>query len=243
MSEKKIVFHIPFNNLNIFERKAQVLTKEWIEARLGIFMNYTLKSLMNQSSQEFMAFVRYDPLSESIVRESLAEYPTLPENIVFVRNEDYEKRVYEYIQGSEFFYEIELASDDLYHRDFVKTMISYRPKPETVILVCQEGYIYSSVTHELAEYFNFSSCFNCWIYRTEEYLKGKRMAYNGWMGAIDLNHEIILWRAYINHCHQGNVCFNYLEEKNATGEPQKRLMGKEFKTEYEKEQILQEFGL
>ncbi|MGL5675395.1 MAG: hypothetical protein ACRDDX_03185 [Cellulosilyticaceae bacterium] len=213
MRKKSIVFNIPFNNLNPLNAQTQALTAPWILRRIDIFMNYTLKSLKAQTKQEFRAYVRYDKRSENIIKSALAHYEQLPSNVSFICDEEYESRVYNYIRGSEYFYEIELGSDDMYHREFVQKMYDYIPDYKTVILICQDGYIYSSLTGELAEYFNYSSFFNCWIYNTTEYLNGFRRTYEGFVGAIRLQHEKIKWRAYINHSHHLNVAFSYEKEK------------------------------
>ncbi|MGL4345847.1 MAG: glycosyltransferase [Cellulosilyticaceae bacterium] len=241
--EKCIVFTIPFNNLDPLGKQKIALTEVWIEKRMKLFMTYTLPSLRCQTSQEFKAYVLYDRRSEGFILKHLATYPKLPSNIAFIPAEEYESRVCEYMRGSKYFYEIELGSDDLYHRGFVAKMSAYQHRPETVILICQDGYIYSSETGELAEYFNFSSFFNCWTYNTEEYLAGLRRKYEGFTGAVGLRHEKITWRAYINHSHDSNVAFSYELEKTTPWGSHRAHIGRVIADEAERLGILSSFGI
>ncbi|MGL4737873.1 MAG: glycosyltransferase [Cellulosilyticaceae bacterium] len=241
--EKSIVFRIPFNNLDPLGKQKIALTEEWIQKRMKLFMNYTLPSLRSQTSQEFRAYVLYDERSESFIFKHLATYHKLPSHIVFIPSEQYDSKVCDYIRGSKYFYEIELGSDDMYHRGFVAKMSAYQHRPETVILICQDGYIYSSVTGELAEYFNFSSFFNCWTYNTQEYLAGLRRQYPGFTGAVGLRHEKIAWRAYINHSHDSNVAFSYELEKTAPWGVQRAHLGRTITDQAERIGILSSFGI
>lgn len=245
---KKIAFKVPFNIpldclvTSINEKSNLVIMDpKWIHDRIAIFMKYTLNSLKNQSNQSFMAYFLYYTPSEKLIMQELALYPDLPNNIRFIRQEDYDALSTYYAQNSKYYYEIEMGSDDLYHKNFVQYLYDYVPKPQTCILICQDGYILSSTSGELAEYFNYSSCFNCWIYHTSVYLKGIRYAYVGFVGAIKLRHEIIPWRAYINHSHSLNLAFSYEEEKQTPWGKSKAYIGRPISSTEEKSNLLKEF--
>ena len=92
---KKIAFKIPFNlpmniGTSIIKRSNEWITDiNWIKNRLNIFMSYTLKSLKNQTNQDFVAYILYHPPSEAMILNELKHYPKLPNHIQFIRAEDY----------------------------------------------------------------------------------------------------------------------------------------------------------
>lgn len=262
IANNRIILYIPFNNLNVQQTLPKEvesdqpeenahLTEEWINKRVAIFMDFTLKSLTNQSNQNFLAFVVYHDSSRQFIEKALKNFPDLPFNIRFVSSSEYEEAVIKTLDGYKFFYELHLHSDDAYHRDFIEQLYQYKPAPQTKVLICQNGYIYNSLTEELGEYYNFSSSFNCLIYKVTDYLKGVRHdifqpSETGiWTGAIRLPHEIIKNRVYINHAHKSNSAFFFEDEKkhiwrNKKGEPL-NLIGRTITDNEEKQRILREF--
>ncbi|MDG0032914.1 glycosyltransferase [Priestia sp. Y58] len=262
IANNRIIVYIPFNNLNVQKtlpknlhsnspKENTHLTEEWINKRIFIFMNFTLKSLINQSNQNYLAFIVYHDSSRQFIEKALQNYPKLPFNIRFVSSSEYEKAVIETLNNYKYFYELHLYSDDAYHKNYIEQLYHYRPSLQTKVLICQNGYIYDSITDELAEYYNLSSSFNCLIYKVTDYLKGVRHnifqpSETGiWTGAIRLPHEIISERVYINHSHKANSAFFLKDEKrriwrNKKGEPL-NLFGKTITDKEEKQRILQEF--
>lgn len=246
---RRVIINIPFNNINVLGKLEQALTKEWIDKRIGIFMNYTLRSLKNFSNQSFRAYVSYHPSSQDLVEGALSDYPPLPGNVAFIKAGAYEELAANYLKDPEFVYEVSLHSDDMYHRSFIDKMYDYEPDGVTCVLICQNGYIYDSVRGRLAKYFNFSSSFNCFIHRRDEYLKGKRYALEGYMGAIKLPHKLVKEPLYINHCHDNNVSFNFeLETRRKTQQDvwngasgARALFGEEITDQALKRKILKEF--
>lgn len=196
---------IPFNNIGIVQ---QAHTLEWINYRMSLFMNYTLKSLLKQTDQDFQAYVLYSSYTEELVHSALKDYPPLPSNVHFIPGPDYIKYISNNIQGTDFYYEVSLHSDDMYHENFIDYISQYDPQADTEVLLCQNGYLYYSPTHRLIPYFNFSSSFNCFIYPTADFLNGKRYKLVGYMSAIKLKHEILPYPWYINHAHSKNVAFS-----------------------------------
>lgn len=205
---KKINICIPFNNLNVLQQAALSHSLEWITYRINIFMNYTLKSLLKQTNQDFHAYILYHPATTSYIQSALKAYSSLPANVHFIPSPDYVKHVTNDIQGTDFFYEVSLHSDDMYHEDFINYLYQYEPQPDTEVLLCQNGYLYYSPTHRLIPYFNFSSSFNCFIYPTTDFLNGKRYQLKGYMSAINLKHELLPYPWYINHSHNKNAAFS-----------------------------------
>ncbi|VEF49040.1 Protein of uncharacterised function (DUF3118) [Bacillus freudenreichii] len=234
--DKRIIVYIPFNNLNVrqslltdnidypnLSRDDTHLTEEWINKRISIFMKFTLKSLLNQTNQNYLAFIVYHDTSRKFIENALKNYPPLPSHIRFVPVSVYERTVIKAIRGFKYFYELHLYSDDAYHKDYINDLYRYKHKLLTKVLICQNGYIYDSVTNELSEYYNISSSFNCLIYKVKEYISGVRHnifqpnPMGIWAAAIRLPHEIIKDRVYINHSHNDNVAFSFENEKKVQG--------------------------
>lgn len=70
--KKRIIVDILFN---AWKRSSRIYDRDWIENRMKIFMNYTLKSLKGQSNQNYIALVRYDRSTEKLIRQALSKYP------------------------------------------------------------------------------------------------------------------------------------------------------------------------
>lgn len=226
----RVIVYIPFNNLNVRENLPSWIsdftlpdantqfTKEWINKRVAIFMKFTLKSLLNQTNPHYLAYIVYHDSSRAYIDQALFRYPPLPSNIRFISASEYESTVISQLYGYKYWYELHLYSDDMYHKSYIDMLYNYKPKPKTKVLICQNGYIYNSISDVLAKYFNFSSSFNCLIYKVSDYRKGVRHnifqpSETGiWTGAIQLPHEIIHHPVYINHSHDANTAFFFAQE-------------------------------
>ena len=213
---RKVVFSIPFNNVNIFNQYQTASTLEWITYRLNIFMHYTLPSLLNQTNQNFIALIYCNPETFDFIHITLKNYPPLPQNILFIRPDESQQILSNFLKDTQYLYEVSLHSDDLYRKDFVEYLYHYNPLPETEVLLCQNGYMYHSPSNRLLPYFNFSSSFNCFIYLAADYLKGVRYPLIGSMSAIRLKHELLPDPWYINHAHDSNVAFSLSIELKRT---------------------------
>lgn len=207
-NNRKIIFSIPFNNVNIFNQYQIASTPEWITYRLDIFMRYTLSSLLKQTNQNFIALIYCNPQTFDFISTTLKNYSPLPKNIRFIKPNETNEVLSDFLQDTNYLYEISLHSDDLYHKNFVEYLYHYKPLPETEVLLCQNGYMYHSPSNRLLPYFNFSSSFNCFIYLSADYLKGMRYPLVGSMSAIRLKHELLSDPWYINHAHNSNVAFS-----------------------------------
>jgi hypothetical protein len=203
--KKKIVFVIPFNHRYSSNAAG---TADWIRARIGIFMRYTLRSLMKQDSQRFQAFALYRPESEALVRAALAQHPPLPDHVAFVTKSDYEARVAEAVRGYDLLYEVNLESDDMYHRSFVSLLEWYTPKQLPVMLIPQHGYAYDSVHNRLARFFFWTPSFLTSVYPVKDWLAGRRLELpRGYFSCLTVPHEFISVRQplWINHVHSDNT--------------------------------------
>lgn len=168
---KMMVIWILFNTVNYTTDR---LTQEWLEYRLDIFEKYTLKSLKNQSNQDFRVYLCCEESTMPMIRAYLDKKPPLPNNIQFdtiVHNEmDIKKDIMQY----DFLYHIRLDSDNLYHQDFIQKLYDYVPKEETQVIISQNGYVYDTRDDSLAPYFQKSPPFYAFIYKVQDYIDGFR---------------------------------------------------------------------
>lgn len=201
--KKKIIIQINFNNISV--GSIPKLSEDWINQRISIFMKYTLKSLTLQTSQDFSAYILYDKSTTTIIKKALSKYPSLPENIIFIKPEEFQKQVINDIKGYDYFYIVHLASDDLYHKSFIKLLHEFSPKKDTIALVPQYGYAYDSIQNRLGKFFFWLPSYGATIYKVKDFLQGKRHNF-GWRDALKVPNEFINVKEpiWINHVHSQN---------------------------------------
>lgn len=187
MEKKLIVVNINFNTHRFTDKR---LTKEWIDERIAIFNKFTLRSLRNQTNQDFITHVNYDPVTESLIKNALENYEQLPDNVMFVT--PHKRNIIDRLDGYDSLYIVRIDSDNLYHQSFIQQLHDHKPKDETQVLINQKGYVYDSVKNKLATYFQVSPSFYTLVYKAEDYLKGIRHTIPGThAAAIQLPHEIL----------------------------------------------------
>ncbi|MGG6314417.1 glycosyltransferase [Paenibacillus macerans] len=204
MSRKVIIE----SNFNTFGFDPQRLTRIWLEKRIAIFRSYTLKSLQAQTNQNFLAIFKIAEGTEAIVSDILTKQKPLPQNIWFGTNRESVNQIKAWAGKSEDLYIARLDSDDLYHKTYVQQLYDVRPKPGTVALINQNGYLWDSVRGEMAPTFHRSPQFYVYLYKTAVYLSGYRVKLPGrgtHGNVIDLPHELLAPRNYVNVIHQGNT--------------------------------------
>lgn len=187
MKNKSIIVLIPLNiaSFNRNESNDEEHIKEyysymdiegknefWIKNRINIFMNYTYKSLVNQTNQDFTACIIYDDKTENLIVSELMKYGELQENIRFIGKSIIDNFIKEKIVGSEYVYFVRIDSDDMYHKSYIQKLYDYTPLPETVALINEWAYLYDSYNHKLFECkAKVLSCYTL-IFKTEDYLSG-----------------------------------------------------------------------
>lgn len=212
---KLVIINIRFNTpMNTYVEVPR-LTKEWIDYRMDIFMNYTCKSLINQTNQSFIGIVRYDELSHNLIEEALSRYPKLPDNIVFTPSPN--RIINKALKNYDYLYLNRIDCDDMYHPTFVQQLIDFPFYEGLECILNQHGYIYDSVNNRLGTWFHKSPPFYTLIYKSEDYLNKKYYKLNrGHTGAILLNHEIINNKNFIVNVHEKNTMTKF--EKSHTKE-------------------------
>lgn len=188
--------------------------RDWLENRINIFQNFTLKCLKKQTIQDFTAVYAIDDSTEELINDILKQYEPLPSNIMFVKKSEYTNVITSLCEGYDMLYLTRLDSDDMYPQDFVQTLLNYPLKENTQELLCQEGFIYHSPTNELAEYYHQMFTFYTFIYRlnTESVkfsslpLTPMDFLVNFPHGAtMDYTYEVIPGRQFIFHIHGTNT--------------------------------------
>lgn len=200
--EKVIIIESWFNITPI---KKERLTKDWIENRINIFMNYTLKSLKGQTNQNFLALLQYDDRSKILIKKELEKYENLPRNVKFVTKEEFNNIVAEKIKNYDLLYMVRLDCDDMYHKTFIQQLFDLNIPEGTQAIINQRGYIYDSIRNLIAEFPCKSPNYYALIYNVNNYLNGERYKIPGGHDyVINLPHKIIRKYNYIRHAHSNN---------------------------------------
>lgn len=207
MSRKKtIIIEIIFNSWGGDPLR---LTREWIEYRLDLFFASVVKSLLQQTSQDFTCFVVCDPASDEVITDLLQDHPRLPPTIRFVNKVEYRRQEREIVETAEVFYRVFLSSDDMYRRDFIEQLHTYQPGDQAVALVPQYGYLYDSVQSRLGQFFFWLPSYGAVILDSKKYLSRQYPNVYGysWREALKLPHEFIFVKepVWINHIHGRNT--------------------------------------
>lgn len=212
MQEKKIIVSSAFNTHAFRETR---FTKEWIDTRMDIFMNYTLRSLKAQTNQKFIAYILYDKTTEELIQNAISRYEELPGNIQFISYNLYNLKLKSEIKDSKYFYLVRIDCDDMYHISYIQQLWDFKPKPDTQVIINQKGYLYDSVEKRLANYFFESPPFYTMIYKSQEYIKGLRYKLpGGHAGAIQLPHQIIDMKNFVFHIHSANTLNRFNQRFN-----------------------------
>ncbi|MTI70793.1 MAG: hypothetical protein FH751_11145 [Firmicutes bacterium] len=200
---KKIIINIKFNS-NGFKKER--LTKEWIENRIKIFNNFTLKSLKKQTNQNFETLVRYEDKTEKHVFNALSKYKPLPKNVHFIKESLYDDEVIKSIKGYKYLYLVRLDSDDMYHKTYIDELHNHTPDIYTKALISQKGFLYDSIKNRLVNYKRKSPPFYTLIYNTNSYIKGKRYKIpKGHTDVIKLPHKIFNRKNFVVVVHSNNT--------------------------------------
>lgn len=188
MKNKRIIVFVPLNigsydenekaGDSVADAYLRGIDKEgkdeiWIKNRINIFMNYTYKSLLNQTNQDFTAIIIYDDKTENIVISEANNYGQMPENIFFIGRSIVDKFIKEKIAGSEYAYFVRIDSDDMYHREYIQKLHEYTPQKDTAAIINEWAYLYDSFNNKL--YVCHAKVLSCYtlIFKTEDYISGK----------------------------------------------------------------------
>lgn len=211
-------------------------TKEWIDYRIGIFMKYTAKSLINQTNQNFKCIVRHTKETKAMIDEALLKYPKLPGNILFTDNGDY--TIKQLISTYKYIYHIRIDSDNMFSNNYIDQLHNIKYHKDLQCILCQKGYIYETNKNILVHMTHPSPSFYALVYTVDNFLFGLRyyIKDDHW-GAINLIHETIPNPSYMVIIHGLNIS-NDLEDILAY-----HYIHTNIATDDEKKHILNEFNL
>lgn len=225
MIEKKIIILVPFNIIeysNINEEieddsikkyfdhiNNEKWDKKWIQNRINIFMNYTLKSFKSQTNQDFQTFVMYNDKTKDIIFDELEKYESLPSNVEFVGKGSIKDKICDNILECKFVYFVRIDSDDMYHSSYIQKLQDYKPRNDTVALLNKYGYLYDSVNNKMGKCCAKVSCYTL-IFNAKDYLDGK--TYNVVTDEMDTQMGIA-WNYFQSEFVEG---FNYIWHVHST---------------------------
>lgn len=183
-------------------------TKEWIEYRIEIFNKYTLKSLKNQTNQNFKCIMRYTKETEALLFNALSKYDRLPDNVIFTTGGD--DVIYDLIQENNYMYHIRIDSDNMFSKDFIEILYNTKYFEGLECILCQKGYIYELDSGRLALMKHGSPSFYALIYTSDDFFFGFRhnTEPDHW-GAINLIHEVLDEYSYLVTVHGKNLSNNF----------------------------------
>ena len=211
-------------------------TKEWIEYRIEIFNKYTLRSLKNQTNQNFKCIMRYTRETEELVFNALSKYDKLPDNVIFTPDGD--ETIYSLIQGYDYMYHIRIDSDNMFSKDYIDILYKTPYYEELECILCQKGYMYEIEGDRLASMEHGSPSFYALVYTVDDFYFGFRhnTEPDHW-GAASLTHEAIDTHCYLVVVHEKNVSNSFNMVLDYTHIKTVEVFGEE------KEKILKSFDL
>ncbi len=206
----KICIIISFNERNYIN--GLNLTKEWIDYRIDIFMKYTMKNLMKQTSQDFTVIIKYQEGTKDLIDESLRRYPPLSNQYTFAKKSELNGIITSQLQEKDYDYLIMtyIDSDDMYHYQYLEKLKNYHPKADVRYLINQKGYIFDSVNHRLGHWLCKFPTFFALVYKVSDYSQGIRYKIDGRkIGTGDKQYEILDENNFMITVHQANTATHF----------------------------------
>lgn len=226
-----IIIQTPLNTMGFSQEREN--DKKWLKNRIDIMMHFTIPSLINQSDQGFLHLIKCrGPVD--YIKECADTYGELPDNIQLVTTDHYKKILLGITDKR--FYNVRLNSDDLYHRDFVKSLRECPVKENTQAVIAQNGYYYRMEEGFIEKKTFRSPPFYAIIYNTKEYKEGLRhRPKGGHCGVINLKHVLLPGRQWLYIVHP--QCNKLLRGAEFPKIVKKNIIKRD------KEKILKEFGI
>ncbi|MFF2888430.1 glycosyltransferase [Paenibacillus sp. NPDC057967] len=216
MNHPAIVIEVHFNSIYFSDN---IYKQDWIDYRMKLTMDYTVRSFIGQSDTSFHAFIYFMDGTEALIHKALQPYPPLPSHIQFVPISERGARVGEAIQGSERAYVARTDSDNMFSLDYVERLRAYAAKSTTEVIITQHGYLYDCTSHRMATVTYRSPSFFAFLYNTQDYLAGKRYAVKTHNDAINYKYELLGGRNYVVVIHQSNELLRFKVKSSELIEP------------------------
>lgn len=200
--KRRVVVDIRFNNMGFQKDR---LTRPWLEHRIKLFQELTLRSLLLQTNQDFLTLMKYDPLSHDNLFAVLKDLKIdLPDHIRFVPVAEVDGVMEKYMEGYDELYIARTDSDDLFHKGYIQKLHEYSHQPDTWALINQNGYYWDRDHHEMSATFYASPQFYVLIYKAEDFKNGFRYTVRDHGHVIKFPHEKLDGRNWVNVVHSTN---------------------------------------
>lgn len=191
---------------------------EWWKYRLALYENYTLKSIVNQTNQNFHLFMIVDnriPLLEElerILKNSGLKYLLVKQNV----KNDFENKI-STLPDFDYIYTTRIDTDDLFRDDVVEE-IQKHEYIERRALVFQKGYCYDVMNKKLQHYYANSPPFSTILYPREIFIdEDKRRKYMNIQGHDQIftvmNSLVLSENKFVVLIHEHNQSSVYLENE------------------------------
>ena len=171
----KVIIQIPFNidlskyystkdkiYIKLKENYKVAQQKQWIEDRAKLFIRYGARSLMNQTDQDFTAYLICSKESESIIKNVIQQYIKLPSNINIISEEI---SINDLFNDTNILYNVVLDTDNMYEKSFIERLKKLKIDSNTKTIICNEGYVYDKNTDKVATISHPSPSFYAAVYR------------------------------------------------------------------------------
>lgn|SRR3990167_1180151 len=253
----KHIFYTPFTGKGLY---GGFRGQDWYRLRTEIFEKYTLKSLMAQTSKDFLLWVSFRPeeifnpvtkkIANAITKSKLQNIMSfngimMTDDKVIESNNTLKERleavlpnVKKAVGDADYIYETNLDSDDMVHTDFSKLVQGEKFRDKGA-LYCKKGFAYN-IQDRLAHWLNPESNQNYTImFPQEDYFNAeKRIDYLNNLSS----HEQVPKKFDAKQMPDGMYC-TVIHGTNISTIWNHPFMGEEIPYEDEKQAILKEFGV
>jgi hypothetical protein len=246
--------YIPFTGLGINDFRGDA----WFEYRADIFRDYTLKSLVNQTTKDFTLWISFrkeekdNPITKRIeqdIKDAGVKYIFTFDGIMMWddrgtwHNDDLKERMTkslaelkEMLGESDWIYKTDLGSDDLFSEEALEEIQKVEPK-EKRSTVYFNGYVLDMEGQRLAEWNRDTSCSKYTIiYPSEVFFSAeKHLDYIKELKSHEFASQVfdsvrLPDRRYMAGVHRGNISTTW-ENKfrgRQIGDPEKKEILKKF---------------
>jgi len=217
----------------------------WWTYRLGIYENYCLASIKNQTNKNFVLFMMLKGYStnfkdkiEQMLIDSKLKYV-----IQIIGETSIEEALKQYLDNIDVVYHTRIDSDDMFHYDVVNEIQSYEYEERRALLF-SKGYCYDCRRNKLQHYYMPAPPFSTIMYPIETYLdEEKQDEYKGFKSHDAIGSTMKLIRLsenkFIVNVHDTNRITIYHDDRTI-------FKGHESETEIPADQvdnILNDFGI
>jgi len=180
---RKVIVWTPINTSGHFPKLEN--DPKWMDRRCEIMNKYVIPSMRGQTDQAFEWWIEVredtlDYIKPRLNLDGMDNVRVLPRPIVTDhkkgKNAAWERED-KHIRGlidSDYFFEVRLNSDDMYHKDFIKTLQTMTIKDTTQVILPRAGFYWHLKGNKLYKTKHVSPPFYCLIYDLAQWLEGYR---------------------------------------------------------------------